>query len=129
MNRQVHDTIRVCDTVPMCVFIFPAAVIRLIKVITLLVHFLFLFILLILFTSMFFVFLLFFLVSRGVLIYGNKPVVVLFQLPLLGIVLVSRPRLRSHDFPIPRRVLLLLVSGLLLLLLQHTVHLLLISLA
>lgn len=128
MNRQVHDTIRVCDTVTVCVFIFPAAVIRLIKVITLLVHFLFLLILLILLTSMFFVFLLFFLVSRGVLLYRNKPVVVLLQLPLLGLALASRPRLRSHDFPIPRRVLLLLVSGLLLLL-HHAVHLLLIGLA
>lgn len=130
VNRQVHDTIRVCDTVTVCVFIFPAAVVRLIKIITLLVHFLFLFILLILFTSMFFVFLLLFLVSGGVLIYRNKPVVVLFQRSLLGIALVPRPRFCSSDFTIPHRVLRLLVSELRLrLLLQHTVHLLLICLA
>lgn len=64
VNRQVHDTTGVCDTVTMRMFIFPATVIRLIKIITLLVHFLFLFVLLILFPSMFFIFLWFFLVSR-----------------------------------------------------------------
>ena len=112
-------------------FIFPAAVIRLIQIITLLVHFFFFLILLILFTSIFFLFLLFFLVSGGVLIYQNKPVVVSFQLSLLGIILVSRSRFCFNDFTIPHSVLCLLVSELLLLLFlfHHMIHLLLICLA
>lgn len=81
MNGQVHDATGVCDTVTMSMFIFPATVIRLIKIITLLVHFLFLFILLLLFASMILIFLLFFLVSRGVLIYRDKPIIVSSNCP------------------------------------------------
>lgn len=128
MNGQVHDATGVCDTVTMSMFIFPATVIRLIKIITLLVHFLFLFILLLLFASMILIFLLFFLVSRGVLIYRDKPIIVFFQLSLLGSILGSRSGLGSDDLTVPCRVLLLWLS-LLLLLLHHAIHLFLIGLA